>query len=437
MTPLVRTAVDGVAPVRERSDAPASPDARRVAYLVSRYPRLSETFVARELEAVLDEGVDAHLYPLHRERSAVVQPSERALAPRVRYQRLVSFAVLRSQVAVLGRRPVAYVRTLGALLRGNAGSRRLLVGALASFPLAVHLARRFEAEDVQHVHAHFATHPAAVAYVIHRLTAIPFSFTAHGSDIHRDQHMLAVKVQAAAFVAAVSDSNREVVQHACDRAGVVVPPDRVVTIRCGVDAAEFPRRRRQVRSPAAPLRVLVIGTLHEVKGQTHLIEACRQARSRGTDVHLVLVGDGPDRPALTAQVREARLDQVVSFSGAVAQPRVRELLAASDVLVVPSVPSADGRREGLPVVIVEAMAVGVPVVASRLSGIPEIVRHEETGLLVAPGDADGLAAALVRIAGRPAFADELADRAHALVAAEFDVHRSARQLARRFAGGAP
>ncbi|HWJ61954.1 MAG TPA: glycosyltransferase family 4 protein [Acidimicrobiales bacterium] len=428
-------------PLLDPGPAPSTmgppPGAPRVAYLVSRYPRLTETFVARELAAVVRAGVDAHLHPLHRERGAVVQPSERALAARVRYESLLSAPVVGSQWSALRRQPGAYLRTLGALVRGNLGSRRLLVGALAAFPLAVHLAERFRAERVQHVHAHFATHPAAAAYVIHRLSGIPFSFTAHGSDIHRDQHMLAEKVQAAAFVVAVSDSNREVVLQACGQAGIAVPADRVVTIRCGVDAVEFPRREPRHRTPSDPLRAVVIGTLHEVKGQTHLVEACRRARDEGTDVHLTLVGDGPDRADLVAQVVAGGLGGAVSFTGAVAQPRVRQLLASADVLVAPSVPSADGRREGLPVVIVEAMAVGVPVIASRLSGIPEIVRHEDTGLLVEPGDAEGLAAALTRIARQPAVAAAWADRAHELVADEFDNDRSARELARRFAGGAP
>jgi len=407
----------------------------RVAYLVSRYPRLTETFVARELEAVVRAGVDARLYPLHREKTEVTQPTTASLEARVHYEPLLSWDVLVSQVRTLRRQPRTYLRTLGVLIRENLGSRRLLVGALAAFPFAVHLAARFEAERVVHVHAHFATHPAAAAYVVHELTGIPFSFTAHGSDIHRDQHMLAEKARTASFVVAISESNREVVLAACRRARAAVPPDRVVVIHCGIDPEAFPLRPARSRQAGEVLRVVAVGTLHEVKGQAHLIEACRQARDEGTDVHLTLVGGGPDRAALEDQVAAAGLEDVVAFTGPVAQPIVRELLVGADLLAVPSVPTADGRREGLPVVIIEAMATGVPVVASDLSGIPEIVRHDDTGLLVAPGDVAGLAAAIVRIDQHPDQAAAFSERAHALVAEEFDIDRSAEDLAQRFGRG--
>ena len=290
----------------------ASRETTRVAYLVSRYPRLTETFVAREMEAVVRAGIDVHLYPLHRERTVVAQPTSGALAARVHHERLLSVAVIGSQWRALRHQPAAYLRALGALVRGNLGSRRLLVGALAAFPLAVHLARCFRAERVAHVHAHFATHPAAVGFVIHRLTGIPFSFTAHGSDIHRDQHMLAKKAAEAAFVVAVSESNRNVVLSACRAAQVDVPPDRVVVVHCGIDPGDFPPRPTRARAASDPLRVLVVGTLHEVKGQAHLLEACRRARVSGADVRLTLVGDGPDRAALESQVAAAELMPQVS-----------------------------------------------------------------------------------------------------------------------------
>ncbi|WP_426573898.1 glycosyltransferase [Aquihabitans sp. McL0605] len=406
----------------------------RVAYLVSRYPRLTETFVAGEMEAVLRAGIDVHLYPLHEERAHVEQPTTSSLAARVHHQPLLSSAVLAANGRALRRQPRTYLRTLASLIRHNLGSRRLLQGALAAFPVSVRLGEQFEDEEIEHVHAHFATHPAAAAYVINQLTGIPFSFTAHGSDIHRDQHMLAQKVAAAAFVVAVSESNREVVLAACREAGVRVPADRVVVVHCGIDPSDFPARPPRPRAPGDPLRAICVGTLHEVKGQAHLIEACRRARRAGVDVRLTLVGEGDDRAALHAQVEAAGLSEVVSFTGAVPQPRVRDLMNASDVLVTPSVPSADGRREGLPVVIVEAMAVGVPVVASRLSGIPEIVRDGDTGLLVDPGDRDGLTAALLRVDHDPGLVDALTARAHVLVATEFDADRSGLRLAQLFTG---
>ena len=411
---------------------PTVAPAVRVAYLVSRFPRLTETFVVEEALAVRQAGAEVDLYPLHRERATVVQPAAEELAPHVHHHRLVSLPVLVSQWRALRRHPGAYLATAAAVVRHNWGSRRLLVGAIAAFPLAVHLARTFEDRGVEHVHAHFATHPAVVAYVIGRLSAIPFSFTAHGSDLHRDRHMLAEKVRRATFVVAISDHNRQVILDEC---GSRVA-DRVVVIHCGVDLASFAPAAPQDRLGDGPVRLCCIGTLHEVKGQTHLIEAARRAADGGVAVEVSFIGGGPDREQLEAQAEAAGLGSAVAFLGSLTRPQVQAALQASDILVCPSVPSADGRREGLPVVLLEAMAAGVPVIASRLSGIPEAVIHERTGLLVDPGDVDGLAAAITRLASGPELARTLSAEAQRHVAAEFDVHDSARRLVALFTASA-
>ncbi len=421
--------------------APASvPDAAgtdrapvRVAYVTSRFPRLTETFVVDEVAAVVRAGAAVEVHPLHRERSALVQPDAAALAPLVRHRRLGSPRVLAAAVREAAARPAAVAGAAATVVRQTWGSRRLLVGAVASFPFAVDLARRLRADGVDHVHCHFATHPAAVGWVVHRLTGIPFSFTAHGSDLHRDRHMLATKVRAAAFVVAISEFNRDVIlaTDGCAGAG-----DRVRVVHCGIDHRRFRPRTPPARAPGAPLRVCCIGTLHEVKGQAVLIEACRRLVAAGRDVRCTLVGDGPDRSELEAQVAAAGLEGRVTCTGRVVRAEVQRALAEADVLVAPSVPTADGRREGIPVVVLEAMASGVPVVASRLSGIPEVVRDGTTGLLVEPGDAGGVAAALERLARDPDEAARLARAAADLVAADFDLDRSAARLVDLFAGTA-
>ncbi len=405
----------------------------RVAYLVSRFPRLTETFVVAEATAVQRAGANVTLYPLHRERATVVQPDAVALGDQVRYHRILSLAILASVGRALIRRPGSLFGAGWAVLRFNVGSRRLLTGALASFPLAVHLAEHLEADGCDHVHAHFATHPAAAAYVIHRLTGIPFSFTAHGSDLHRDRHMLAEKTKRAAFVVTVSESNRTVILDECGPAVA----DRVFVVHCGIDSRRFPARPPKEREAGTALKVACLGTLHEVKGQTYLIEACRLLVASGTPTTLTFVGGGPDLAQLQAQVASAGLQDSVTFTGLLTQPEVRTVLEGADVLVTPSVPSADGRREGLPVVLLEAMAVGIPVVASRLSGIPEAVIDGQTGLLVEPGDAVGIADALRRLAADPELAQRLTDAARDLVATSFDVDRSAHQLVGLFGGNPP
>ncbi len=401
---------------------------------MSRFPALTETFVFTELEAVAARGVPVDLFPLRRERAALVHEEAAPLVDRARFTPLLSLRIIAANLRCLFSRPVAYLGALATIVRANVGSARYLLGALAFFPKAVHLARLLSREGVKHVHAHFASHPAAVAFVIRRLTGIGYSFTAHGSDLHRDRHMLAEKVAESRFVVAISRFNRDVILDACGgRHG-----DRVAVIHCGVDT----RAIRPRRGPTAfeegrgPFAVVWVGTLYEVKGQRYLLEACRALVDGGLDVACRLVGDGRDRAALEELAASLGLADRVRFLGALERREVLAAVAAADVLVAPSVPTADGRRVGIPVALMEAMASGVPVVASRLSGSPELVRDGETGLLVEPRDAAGLAAAIGRLHAEPDLRARLARAGRRIVEDEFDLEKSGARLAELYRAAA-
>lgn len=402
----------------------------KIAYVMSRFPKLTETFVLYEMKAVEAEGNRVEVYPLQNQREATMHAEAASWIERAHYAPLFSWTIARANLEALARRPARYLGTLLLLLRRNWGSSRYLFGALVFFPKAVHFAARMAADRVEHVHAHFASHPAAVAWVIHRLSGIPYSFTAHGSDLHRDRHMLADKVAGAAFVVAISNYNRDVILEECGAAAA----SKVTVIHCGVDIEAFQPASREAPSgnPAPPFRVLCIGTLHEVKGQAYLLEACRLLAARGLLVECILVGDGEDERELRDLADRAGIADRVRFLGRRTQVEVREALTQADVVAAPSVPTRDGRREGIPVALMEAMASGVPVVASRISGIPELVVNEETGLLVEPRDAAGLALALERLARDQALRRRLAGAGRSMVEHEFDLRKSAAFLSRRF-----
>lgn len=397
----------------------------KVAYVMSRFPRLSETFVLYEILAVEEHGVDVSLYPLIRERSDVVHPEAVELCRRATFLPFLSLPVLESQLHWLRRSRRAYLGALRDVLRGTWGSLNFFVGALGIFPKVAHVARLLEADGVDHVHCHFANHPAAAGFVIRRLTGIPYSFTAHGSDLHVDRHMLCEKLAEAAFAVPISRYNRDVMIDECGEGAL----RKLVVIHCGVDTAVF---RPAEGSKDGPFTVVAVGTLHEVKGQTYLVEACRLLRERGIDFECKLIGDGPDRKALARQIARADLEARVKFVGRRDRREVAELVRTADVLAAPSVPTSRGKREGIPVVLMEAMSSGVPVIASRISGIPELVEDGVTGLLVPPGDAEGLARALARLHDDPALRRELARAGRTKVVSAFDVHENASRLAREF-----
>jgi glycosyltransferase involved in cell wall biosynthesis len=391
-----------------------------VAYVMSRFPKLTETFILDELIAVDRRGLRVELFPLLRERGGPVHPEAEPWVQRAHFLPFLSLAILRSNVVYLVRHPRRYLGTLAVMLRSTARSPNFLLGGMGIFPKVVHASRVMTRLGVRHVHCHFATHPALAGFLIRRLAGIPYSLTAHGSDLHVDRTMLCRKIAEAAFAVTISRSNAAVVEKHCGG-----PVDKLEVIHSGIDGSVFKPTNR----PAAPrLIVTCIGTLHEVKGQRHLVEAAAELRRRGVELHLRFIGDGPDRRALERQATELGIADRVEFLGLRRRAEVVALLAEAAILVAPSVPTASGKREGLPVVLIEAMAAGVPVVASHLSGIPELVENGVTGLTVPPADSLALANAIAMLARDPALGARLAEAGRTRVTADFDLDRNARRL---------
>lgn len=426
----------------------APTEAPTVAYIVSRFPKLTETFILYEMLAMERLGIRVELFPLMRarasgthpegqplwrkvlervrpdERPVAMHPEARAYVQRAHYRGFLSWEIAADNVRVFRRAPRRYLRTLGLLLVEMAGSWNYLVGSLAIFPLAVHFGELMRGMGVDHVHAHFANHPATAAWIVRRTAGLPYSFTAHGADLQVDQHMLGRKVRDAVRAITISDYNRRFIAEHVDSSN-----GRVSVVRCGVDTASVRPPAKRERQVTAPIEVLCIGTFYEVKGHTHLIEACRRLRARGVSLVCRLIGEGPDEEALRRQVSEADLDEVVVFEGTRTRAEVVAALHRADLLVVPSIPTESGRREGIPVVLMEAMATGLPVVASNISGIPELVDNGTTGILVPPADPTAIADAVEALAKDPSLRERMGAAGRERVVAEFDQSANARLLA--------
>ncbi len=402
----------------------------RVAYIMSRFPKITETFVLYEMKALEEFGAEVEIFPLLRQPRGPRHAEARAYEDRAHFTSLASWKVLRANARRLGRDPGLYLRTWWEMLSGTWGSLNFFLGAVAYFPKCVAFAERIEALGVDHVHAHFANHPALAALIVHRLTGIPYSFTAHGSDLHVDRRMLGAKVASAAFVVAVSAYNRDLIVEDCGEH----QREKLVVIHCGTDPSVFehrsalPGHRNSASADDRSLRIACVASFEEVKGHRFLIHACRLLADRGVDVHLDLAGGGPLRREVERLIMELDLEERVTVHGPVARPEVRRILAAADVAVLASHPTRSGKREGIPVALMEAMMSGLPVVASALSGIPELVEDERTGFLVPPGDPLALADRLERLVGAPELRSRLGAAGRAKVTTEFDIHEGARLL---------
>ncbi len=367
----------------------------KIGYIMSRFPKFTETFIIREMLEVRRQGVPISIYPLIRQNDEVTHREVQELMPDVRFTPFLSLRVVMTNVRYLLRHPIRYLSVLWMLLMGMSGSLGMALKTLVLFPKSVRIGHRMKRDGITHVHAHFATFPVSAALVIKRLTGISFSFTAHGSDIHVPEHRhgLDRKIAISEFAVMVSQYNRRFVEDQCEG----VPADKLVVLRCGIRPEEYECDGMPSSSPDRPFTVVCVASFNPVKGHQYLIEACNQLQGRGREFVCQLVGDGPLRDRIERQIEESGLGERMILRGMLSQDEVKATLRKSDVFVLPSVLTSRGDREGLPVALMEAMATGLPVVTSDISGIPELVDDESTGLLVPCRDPESIAGALARL----------------------------------------
>ena len=392
----------------------------KVAYLVSRFPVASETFVVREMNALTElGGFELELFSLYPPKQEFVHESAAGWVGRMR--RPSRAEGLTAIAYWLAHRPLRLLGAVGRVIAGCAREPATLVRSLATLPIAAAHARDVQRLGVDRIHAHFASYPTLAAWLCRRLTGIPYSFTAHAYDIFVEQALLDTKVAEADFVVAISEFNRRYLR---DYGGDSRTPVHVVHM--GVDPAEYEFRPRAVPAEG-PVRGLCVAALQEKKGHAVLLDALAQGAGELDRLSLDLVGDGPLRAELEAQAAALCLAGRVSFHGSLTESAVRELLRAADLFVLPSIIASDGQMEGIPVALMEALACGLPTVSTRLSGIPELIDDGRTGMLAEPGSSEDLRRALEAVLADTVELDPAAGRR--LIEEQFDVKSSAARLA--------
>jgi colanic acid/amylovoran biosynthesis glycosyltransferase len=396
----------------------------RVSYVVGTYPQLTTTFIDREISALRAGGADIAIVSI-RQPHGPLSPEQEPIRRDVRY---LLPAPAREVARAFGfwllRRPFALLAEAGWLLtRPHHGASR--VRSLAYVSAGVSAAYRLRDRRGVHVHAHFVDRAATVAAIAARLLSTTYSATAHANDIYRDPFMLPEKVARATFVATCTEYNRE------HLAGEVRPGDasKVICLYHGLDLGRYrPMPAQRIDPPT----LLAVAQLKEKKGLRYLVEACARLRDAGVALRCEIVGEGPLRPELEAQIADLGVGDSVVLSGALPHEEVLGRYRAATAFVLPSVVAADGDRDGIPNVILEAMAMELPVVSTPVSGIPEAVRDEETGMLVPPHDSTAIADAVTRLISDPERAAQLGRNGRRLVTDRFDVTRNAGRLLELF-----
>ncbi len=400
----------------------------KTAYVALWFPEPSETFIFREVVQLERLGLPVQAFALYGPRRRDLSPEMQTFSPRV--ERLGSLHVRRGFDALLywlrrdGRQTRHLLRSMPLLRWGN--PERTLEN-LWAFHAGFHLARRFEALGIEHIHSPWAGGAATAALVASTLTGIPFSFAARAGDIYPPEGALHDKVARAAFVRVNTAANVAYLQQFAGDS-----PKAKDKIKLVYNALTLENRQDAPVSMQAPFRFMAMGRMVRTKGFDVLLDACRVLKDQGLPFRLELVGSGSWEGRLRRQAEQLGLAGLVEFPGFVSFDKVPATLSRADVFVTPSVVHPTGDRDGIPNVIMEAMAQRLPVVATAVAGIPEVVEDGRTGLLVPQRDPQALAKAMAAMAADRARALEMAERARELVLERFDGPTNCRLMATLF-----
>jgi colanic acid/amylovoran biosynthesis glycosyltransferase len=401
----------------------------RIAYLCAQYPAISHTFVLREVEALRRRGLTIDTFSVRR-----TNPNQ-LLAAADQFAYRSTFAILPARprrllgahLRLLIGAPLAYVRTLALALRLAPPGLRGHIWQIFYFGEAVVLWDECRRRGIHHIHVHLANVAADVALLAAEVgSAVPgaepwsWSFTMHGPAEFFDvgRFRLAEKLRRARFVVCISDFARSQLMLLCNPAAWA----KLHVIHVGIPIEQFTNDGEQARSSPGDQLILFIGRQVPEKGQGVLLEAVALLAERGIDANVTLAGEGATRPELEHLARRLGIASRTSFPGAVSQDDIRGLYADASVFCLPSF------AEGIPVVLMEAMAMEIPVVSTRITGVPELVDDGHTGLLVAPGRPDQLADALEQLLADSVLRREMGSAARERVIRDFNAEVSADEL---------
>ncbi len=416
-----------------------------VGYILRSYPRLSQTFILNEILALEQLGVRIVIFAGTDPREPVGQPEVGDVQAPVHYLDIATqrpaALIVAEHLRLARAAPRRYLRALRYVLaHGDIDTGYHAASRFACFAQAVYLARLLRAEQrregraIGHLHAHFAHDPTLIAVLAQILTGLPYSFTAHARDLYQiPPAALNDRIRRARTVVTCCAANIDYLERTIRPALQA----KVRLIHHGVDLRRFhpappAAASKEAARRAGPPLLLSVGRLVEKKGFPDLLAACAQLKQAGYRFRCAIYGDGPLQDELAATIARLDLADTVELAGVCPQHELVPVFQRADLFVLAPFITEDGDRDGVPNVLVEAMACGLPVVSTAVSGVPELVQHEANGLLVPPHDAPALAAALAALLEDPARRACLGQAAQRTVADHFDLRAAAGQLAALF-----
>ncbi len=392
-------------------------------YLATKYPLLSETFIYEEILALKNNGYKVYFFVLYPTRK-LSHGFIKDLDSEVYYlPPIFSIPSFLAHFFFLFSSPKLYFSIIFMILKETIHNPIVMMKSIFAFGKGVSLANVLRKYPQDHIHSHWATLPTTVAYVASRFTGIQFSFTSHAWDIFKERTMLDVKLDHALFHATISQYNKDYIQNLSPATA-----DKIYVNRCGVNLEQFVfRSPYQVKTP---FEILFVGRLVEKKGVLKLIEACERLRSKGYKFVCNIVGDGSQEKQARELINSYKLQNFIFLLGGLTREQLLPFWEKASVFVLPCTIEKNGNRDGIPVVLMEAMASGIPVISTTVSGIPELVVDGITGLLVEPDDIDALCNSMMRIIEDIDLVQNIVDNARNIVVSEYNISVNAMKKAK-------
>ncbi|HEY2322371.1 MAG TPA: glycosyltransferase, partial [Thermoanaerobaculia bacterium] len=402
-----------------------------IGVIVTRFPQIDETSILREINELEERGQPVMLIPLLRGGGGVVHEEAKPWIHRARYMPLISPAILLANLLLLATQPRRYLGVFWLVFSKTIGKPGVFARSMALFPKSVYLSRLLPRLGIRHVHAQWATHPATMAFIIGTLSDITYSFTVHGPDIFTHRMLMREKVAGAKFIRCVSTFNKAFL---CGLFSSVTE-NKVNVVHVGLNPAVY--GSGQLPFPKTKLQILTVAALNKTKGFAFLVDAVSRLVQQGIDVECNIVGTGPRRAGIEQWAKDLGVADRVHLLGLLPQHEIARKLRECDVFVLPSMIALDGSMDGLPVALIEAMAAGRPVVASTISGIPELVEDGVNGFLVDATHAERIAQAIRKLAENPQLRDRMGRAGQEKVRRQFDIRVTGERLLSLFKGAAP
>jgi len=393
---------------------------KKISYILSQFPENYETFILREIIELKKNKINLELFSLKKCKDKVIHPQAQEFIKQTHYSSLLSFNIMKALFYFIWNKPIKCMRLVHYLIRLNFSSLEFLIKSLAIVPISLFYAKLMRDLHITHIHAHWATIPTTSAVIVSRILGIPFSFTAHAWDIFLTNPMLKEKVLCAEFVATCTGYNKNYLDSLLD----FRENEKIFLNYHGIDFDTLPRTKKDIDDKL----IFSIGRLCEQKGFPYLIEACAILRDKGHQFRCVIIGEGPDRNALTSQIDELGLQECVFLDGMKPQSYIFEMFNKARMFVLPCVISKNGDRDGIPNVIIESLAMRTPVISTTVSGIPEIIINHVTGIAVEPRNSVQLAETIIKFINDPKEAEVYASNGRKLVEEKFDIKKNIREL---------